>query len=618
MKKLLISSFIFLIPFSVFSQDINLGSITTYIDTPVVEQRQIFSREDIDEKNVDDLPSLLASAGIQMLTYGPYGLEQKPSIRGFTDETVRVVIDGVCVNNPQYGTFDFSSINIDDIERVEVVRGGFTEGVSDEGAVGGVIYITTKSQNLGHHFYSDTSIKSYFNYFYPVDTFSESLGYSGQLGNNSFLKASGKGTFANNKYLYNDFLGYVSQRNHATVIDGSGTLSFQHYYGNGNSITAGDSFYGGNKETPGSDSSKSYGTLKDYDNNLSVQSVIPTLAGKPVKLKNTVNWISNTRFYNDAASDSKHYVNTFKYCGTVDYYGLSYLKESAGFTFDYTHLDSTDDGIHDQFSGTFKSTTKFTYKRFSVSLPLAIKFCNKNVAFTPKIGFGLKTDYIDIFLDGYRMTQFPNMDDLYWEGAGFHGNPNLIPETGWGGDFTVNVHNIFIPFSVCAFTNYYENKIKWAGNTPKNVASAFYFGIDFNFEQSFFNNRFFIKGTGEYLYTKLLDKSSMDYGKKIMWTPDFVGSFSTGVNIPVGKDGNKFKLIFEGNYVGKRYESNLNIYYLKPYFLVNISSEYTFIYKNITFTPYGRLDNLTNADYKGVTDYPMPGITGTLGLKIKK
>lgn len=601
---------------SLASQEINLGKITTYIDTPLVEQRQIFDRELIDEMNVGDLPTLLTAAGVQLLSYGPYGLEQKPSIRGFTDETVRVVIDGVCVNNAQYGTFDFSTINIDDIESVEIVRGGFTEGVSDEGSVGGVIYITTKLQSLGQNFFSDSSIKSYINLNYPVDTVSQSLGYNGQIGDSSFFKASAKGTFANNKYLFNNYYNKLDQRENAEVLDGNGLVNFQHYYGNGNSISLNDLFYGGNKNTPGSGSAKVGGNQKDYDNNLAVQHTIPDAGNKRIKIKNSVNWLSNTRFYTEGTSESEHYVNTVKYAGTADFYGIKQLKESVGLTFDYTYLDSTNDGIHSQFSGTLKSTTKYTNGIFSLSLPLAAKFCNKNFAFTPKLGAGINTTYVNVFIDGYRMTQFPNMDDLYWEGAGFHGNPDLIPENGWGGDFTVDVHNLWFPFSICVFSNYYENKIQWAGNTPQNVASAFYFGIDYNFEKQFWENRIFIRGSGEYLYTKLLDESKKTYGNKIMWTPDFVGSFAAGLNLPAGQNGTIFNLVIDGNYVGKRYISNMNITFLEPYFLLNLSSEVQIPEGRWKITPYFRLENILNTSYEAIPDYPMPGFSGTLGCKI--
>ena len=71
------------------------------------------------------------------------------------------------------------------------------------------------------------------------------------------------------------------------------------------------------------------------------------------------------------------------------------------------------------------------------------------------------------------------MDDLYWQGAGFQGNPNLKPEKGWGADLVFDFTNSILPLTLSFFTNYYESKIQWAqiNNiwTTSNVASAFYF-----------------------------------------------------------------------------------------------------------------------------------------------
>mgnify|MGYP006051435331 FL=1 len=153
-----------LISFPLFCNEqtiIELPKITTYIEAaPVVEQKTVIAEQEIEKSNVENLTQLLQNNGIQILSYGAYGSEQKPSIRGFTDETVRIVIDGVCVNNAQYGTFDFSSINVADISKIEILRGGFSESVLDEGAVGGVIYITTKKQSLGHKFFADFFVKA--------------------------------------------------------------------------------------------------------------------------------------------------------------------------------------------------------------------------------------------------------------------------------------------------------------------------------------------------------------------------------------------------------------------------------------------------------------------------
>ena len=205
------------------------------------------------------------------------------------------------------------------------------------------------------------------------------------------------------------------------------------------------------------------------------------------------------------------------------------------------------------------------------------------------------------------MVQFPNMDDLYWEDSVYHGNPDLKEESGWGAEFTAN---IFDCLSLCTFTNYYENKIQWAGNMPQNVSSAFYLGFDLIFKKSFFDGRLNLSANAEYLYTSLLNKNSPGtYGKRIMWTPDWTGSVTAK-----WKEKN-YNIWINGSYVGKRYTSNANIYFMEPYFLLNAGGQMDIFTDNFIFTPYLKLSNILNTDYEAVENYPVPGISLTLGLK---
>ncbi len=591
----------------VFAQEMELPEITLFIEKPVAEQKIVLTAEEIREKNVESLTSLLESAGVQLLSYGPYGLESKPSIRGFTDETVRVVIDGICVNNAQYGTFDFTSIDVGSIEKIEIVKGGFTEGVSDEGAVGGVIYITTRSFDAGYKMGFDSRVKTFFNGNSIFDTFNQKIFYGGQIGEAGYLKTSGDITFAKNRYLYRDSMSNnITERRNAQVLDGSGEIKYSQYFGGGNQFFVSERFYGGDKETPGPE----YGTAgrqKDYDNSLGFNLRIPKLL-EGFRLDSSLTWLSNLRFYNSPSEDSRHFVNSLKFMVVGEYSGCDWFGQTAGITFDYTNLDSTNDGKHNQFTGTVKETSKIKLgEKVSFSVPMALKFCDKNLAFIPKLGMKVEFGKIWIMTDAYRMVQFPNMDDLYWEGDGYYGNPDLKPESGWGGDIGVNFKLQPVEFSCTVFTNYYANKIQWAGNTPQNIASAFYLGLDCSLKASFLEDRLNFSLNGEYLYNRLLDKSnSLTYGKKIMWTPDFTFGASA-----VWKE-KKFNLNLEGNFVGKRYTSNLNVYFVEPYFLLNASGEFTG-WEN--FTPYFRAENLLNARYEAVENYPMPGISFTIGVK---
>ena len=603
------------------AQEIILPTITTVVPASV-EQKIILTSDDLQTRHYESLSNIIESCGIQNLSYGPYGLETKPSIRGFTDETVRVVIDGICVNNAQYGTFDFASLNMAAIERIEIIKGGFTEGVEDEGSVGGVIYITTKKMQSEKSLTAETALKTYFNFDSPLDSIFQKLSYSGSLGENTFINTGATLNYAENKFPYK-YKSKKSVRENAGVIDGQTNVSLSHYYGNGNCLSLGSLFYAGHKHTPGVINSVGIGFQRDYNHNLTLSLWNPSVASGLFNLRNSVAWLTNNRFYKEQNSDdmtfageqSEHFINTVKYTGTADFTHLAggRIQQTVGLSGDFTHLDSTNDGLHNQLSGVVKETTKFGIAQLgsgnlSASIPLAFKLCandtNINTAFVPKAGLALEFTKISFTLDAYRMVQFPNMDDLFWEGGGYHGNPNLKPESGWGADLGFK----FPHGSVTLFSNYYKDKIQWGSGTTENLSSAFYLGLDFNFCGTFFNGLMTLDLTGEYLYNRLLNKDNKyTYGKRIMWTPDFVCSLTTTFNLEL------VKLCVSASYTGLRYTSNLNLYYLDPYVLLDVCLEAAEI--SGKFTPYFKINNLLNWQYQAVEGYPMPGISITIGAR---
>lgn len=618
-----------------------------------VEQKIVVTAEEIEGRHFESLSEIVESCGIQNLAYGPYGLDSKPSVRGFTDETVRVVIDGICVNNVRNGVFDFSALNLKAVEKIEIVRGGFTEGVEDEGAVGGVIYITMKKTELKNSLSLDTSFKTFFNTESPLDSYFQKLAFSAPLGEATFLNGSGSLNYAENKYLYksgrmgnlpegafgglwygldvgddgnvysgqNKKPGIWKSRENAQVTDAHGDVFLTHYFGDGKYLSVGEVFYGGHKHTPGKAFSKDQGLQRDYDNNLSFTMWNPAVAGL-LNLKNSVVWLCNNCFYQNErhTENSRHNLNTIKYTGSADFTSLAggRLRQLVGISYDYSRLESTNDGKHFQFSGVAKETTKFAAgDGWTFSLPLAAKFCLNDkqlkVAFVPKAGVAWESGAVRVFSDVYRMVQFPNMDDLYWIGGGYYGNPELKPESGWGADLGINIDRIEVKQGVVrggltVFADYYKDKIKWGSGTTENIASAWYLGVDFNFGTDLFNKLLTFELNGEYLYNELLTaEEELSYGNRIMWTPDFVCSAFLGLNFDFAS------FMLSASYTGRRYNSNLNIGYLKPYFLVNLSAEGAEIGGH--FTPYLKIDNALNWQYQAVEGYPMPGISLTIGAR---
>jgi outer membrane cobalamin receptor len=82
--------------------------------------------------------------GINVGEYGGTGQNVSVGIRGSTAGQVLIMVDGVPVNDPQLGGLDLNLIALDDVERVEVVRGS-SSALYGADAMGGVVNIITKT-----------------------------------------------------------------------------------------------------------------------------------------------------------------------------------------------------------------------------------------------------------------------------------------------------------------------------------------------------------------------------------------------------------------------------------------------------------------------------------------
>jgi vitamin B12 transporter len=85
--------------------------------------------------------------GAHLVQGGPYGAAASLFIRGGESDYVKVLVDGVAVNQPG-GFYDFASLTTDNVERIEVLRGpGSVLYGSD--AIAGVVQIVTRRGGAG-------------------------------------------------------------------------------------------------------------------------------------------------------------------------------------------------------------------------------------------------------------------------------------------------------------------------------------------------------------------------------------------------------------------------------------------------------------------------------------
>ncbi|QPK62831.1 TonB-dependent receptor [Methylomonas sp. LL1] len=104
----------------------------------------VFNREDIEQLQVRTLPDLLKTApGIDVTENGGYGKQTSIFMRGTNSDHVLVLIDGIKAGSATSGTSAFQFIPIEQIERVEIIRGPQSSLYGSE-AIGGVIQIFTR------------------------------------------------------------------------------------------------------------------------------------------------------------------------------------------------------------------------------------------------------------------------------------------------------------------------------------------------------------------------------------------------------------------------------------------------------------------------------------------
>jgi len=107
----------------------------------------VLNRDDFDAEKAAQLSGLLRNvAGVHIDQVGGRGGTGSLYLRGADPNYTLVLVNGVRVNDPtnaRGGSFDFSTFDVDDIERIEVARGPYS-AVFGGDALAGVINIVTR------------------------------------------------------------------------------------------------------------------------------------------------------------------------------------------------------------------------------------------------------------------------------------------------------------------------------------------------------------------------------------------------------------------------------------------------------------------------------------------
>ncbi len=136
----------------------------------------VLTREEIDRTQAQTLPELLrALPGVDLTTLGGYGKQTSVFLRGTESDHVLVLVDGIRVGSPTTGAAAWDLLPVEQIERIEIVRGP-RSGLYGSDAIGGVVQIFTRQANGERQRYADAEAGSH-------DTRRLSAGGGGRSGN---------------------------------------------------------------------------------------------------------------------------------------------------------------------------------------------------------------------------------------------------------------------------------------------------------------------------------------------------------------------------------------------------------------------------------------------------
>lgn len=110
----------------------------------VLPSTRVISRREIEAAQPADLPALLRQlTSIDVAQAGPLGSQTSLFLRGTDSRQVLVLVDGVPFARADFGTASWQYLPVDQIERIEIVRGNHSS-VYGAQAVGGVVHILTR------------------------------------------------------------------------------------------------------------------------------------------------------------------------------------------------------------------------------------------------------------------------------------------------------------------------------------------------------------------------------------------------------------------------------------------------------------------------------------------
>ncbi|MDQ7818044.1 MAG: TonB-dependent receptor [Melioribacteraceae bacterium] len=625
MKKL---NFLFIVYFILISAFISFAQETKEAQKT---NEGVVSTQDLSRAtNAEDMAEALKTIP------GVYIRSGQINIRDAVANKVLILIDGQRMNSAQSGGFDVTSLPIDAIEKVEVLRGGNSARYGAD-AVGGVVNFITKKaaeeskMNVGLRGTYGSFNSQFYNVFTSntLDKFNYYLSYKRAQsdGNFTFKHIDGKEEERkNNDSKSNDFLAKLG---YDLMPDANLTFTTQYSQSENGS--------------PGSVAGLKNWASAALRARLRLDNMIfnlnygmKNIFGKADFTANTYYHSFRTRFDDPdtwggpTSSDHKNYaygVELAQNNPVSDIINLTY-----GYIYRHDEATSSSIGEKNRNTHSAHASMNIGFKNAdfyfgNISLIPAVRYdapSDFDKIFSPKVSLILSsTDQYALNFSAHLSKSYraPTFNDLYWpEDAFTVGNPNLKPEKGTSFEFG---YGITLPFlnktqiKMNYFTNEISDQIIWAPRadfkwTPTNVEKSKTSGLETYIGTKFFEDLVGLEFNHTYMDARDASGKVND-GKLLIYRPYHKLDINTSLRINIVE----FNINYQ--FLSERFVDVANTAALPDLNLWNMNIGANPELAGLKWNFRIDLNNIFNKDYRLSDGYPMPGreIRATVGLSLQ-
>ncbi|HOS43145.1 MAG TPA: TonB-dependent receptor, partial [Armatimonadota bacterium] len=452
--------------------------------------------------------------GVAIKQNGQFGALAVPAIRGTSGNQTLVLVDGMRVSNSSFmGGADLSKFPVEEIERVEIIRGPASSLYGSE-AIGGVInVITRRPEGSG-----GSSMIGYGS----KGRRTRNLSLYGALPQMAWQLTSSlpeyDGTRPNSDFSATNLAGRLD---FPAVAGWRMTLRAEHYRDD--------------LGLPGADTGNTgFADLDDrqeWDRNEYDLSASRELGGGELawraylvrqvldNLSPGTDWMTGNPAVFRSLVTGKTKVGEMTYSGRYGAHraliGLEYRAES------YENAETQDGAATSSQDQDVTTRALFAQDRWRLTpatdLVLGLRFDDHSVAgsrLAPRVGvntavrpdLNLRASYGE----GFRS---PALVEMYYNAMGFTGNPNLRPEVSQQYEVGLNWQGARSSVDLALFRNSVYNEIQWAGITFNNVARTRHRGVELAWTRKL-AGKTALSATYSYL-----DSANRDSGARLLRLP---------------------------------------------------------------------------------------------------